>query len=317
MRRVLRRVLRPLLERPEELPAPLPPPLPEAAPAPADSTSAAHAEILRFLLHETSALRRHVRHLIAENRHYRTLIEQTANSFDYQWQELPEGMHLESNPEFQKAACQYVCQFAQLGDGWFADRKVLDAGCGNGRYSLAMARLGARVTAIDLSANGIAHLQVAARAEDLDIHAFPHNVLQPIPLPEQSFDLVWSFGVLHHTGDTYTGFRNLCPLVRDGGYLFLMLYGEPRFDMPADFTELNNYERLRRAASNKPFEEILEVLKEDPVVTDLHGWFDAVAPTINDLYSFEEVEGWLVREGFADIRRTFPNRNLFIRARRG
>src|SRR4029079_12442937 len=131
-------------------------------------------------------------------------------------------------------------------------------------------------------------------AEELDIQVIQHNVLQPVPLSEQSFDLVWCFGVLHHTGDTHAGFLHLCPLVREGGQLFLMLYGEPRFDVPADFTEVNSYERLRRAASNKSFEEVLELLKEDPAVTDLHGWFDAVAPTINDLYTFEEVEGWLV-----------------------
>ena len=42
---------------------------------------------------------------------------------------------------------------------WFAGKSVLDAGCGNGRWSTAFARLGAQVTAIDRDPNIIAELE--------------------------------------------------------------------------------------------------------------------------------------------------------------
>jgi 2-polyprenyl-3-methyl-5-hydroxy-6-metoxy-1,4-benzoquinol methylase len=272
--------------------------------------------MLRYLIHDTSNMRRQLRYLIAENAVYQSAMQQTANSFNYQWKALPESEHLLTNPAFQNIACDQVCEFSGLDRGWFVGKRVLDAGCGNGRFSWALAKLGAEVTAFDLSENGLANLQREATAAGLKIRAFRHNVLQPVDLPPRSFDLVWSFGVLHHTGDTYKGFRHLCPLVAEGGYFFLMVYGEPRLNAPWDFTELNNYERLRQAASNKSYEQVIEILKNDPVVSDLHGWFDAISPNINDLYTFEEVEGWLAGAGFGNVRRTFESRNLFIISQR-
>jgi 2-polyprenyl-3-methyl-5-hydroxy-6-metoxy-1,4-benzoquinol methylase len=271
--------------------------------------------MIQFLLFEVSAVRKHLRHVIADNPHYLAWIAQTSASFDYQWQQLPESENLLTNPAFAQLAADLVCRYTGLPASWFAGKKVLDAGCGNGRFSWAMAQLGAEVTAFDLSQHGTANLRRLAAEARLPIEVFQHNVLEPLTLDRQ-FDLVWSFGVLHHTGNTYRGFQHIQPLVRAGGYLFLMLYGEPRLAHPEDFTELNHYERLHRATQNRDFAGKIAVLENDPIVTDVHGWFDAISPCVNDLYSFEEIEEWLVHSGFSNVRRTFDNRHHFVIAQK-
>ena len=48
----------------------------------------------------------------------------------------------------------------------------------------------------------------------------------------------------------------------------------------------------------------------------VHGYFDAIAPPINDLHTFEEIEGWLIEAGFVDIKRTVPSRNIHVIGRK-
>jgi 2-polyprenyl-3-methyl-5-hydroxy-6-metoxy-1,4-benzoquinol methylase len=270
--------------------------------------------MLRFLVYETSSLRRLVRYAIADNPCYRSMIEQTASSFNCQWVSLPENEHLLSNPAFRATVPDLVCKYTGLDASWFPGKRVLDAGCGNGRFSWALAKLGADVTAFDLSVNGTANLRRECAAAGLSVRVFQHNVLEPLPL-EGPFDLVWSYGVLHHTGNTFRGFQNIQPLVGQGGYLFLMLYGEPRLGVVSDFEELNAYERLRRATRNRSFPEVIAFLEKE-VASNIHGWFDAVSPTINDIYTFEEIEEWLLWAGFTDVRKTLDSRNHHVVARR-
>ncbi len=273
------------------------------------------AEITQFLCFENSALRRIVRHLQSENPHYRDWIAQTGASFDYQWEKLHESENLLSNPEFMKTVCDLVCQYTGLPAAWFPGKRVLDAGCGNGRFSWALAKLGADVTSFDLSTHGVANLQRLANEANLPIHAFQHNVLKPLPL-NAAFDLVWSFGVLHHTGNTFLGFQNIHPFVAPDGLLFLMLYGEPRLSESDDFAELNFYERLRRKTQNLDYAEKIKVLERDPEVDDIHGWFDAVSPFINDFYSFGEIESWLHGAGFENVKLTIESRNHHVMAQK-
>ena len=105
-------------------------------------------------------------------------------------------------------------------------------------------------------------------------------------------------------------------MVKSGGSLFLMLYGEPRFWIPEEFSELNLYQRLRwhlRGMSEKEKVEYLQgILRPEQV----HGFFDAVSPSINDCYGRSEIFGWLRSAGFVDIKETLDNRNIHVVGRK-
>ncbi len=100
--------------------------------------------------------------------------------------------------------------------------RVLDAGCGMGRWSYAAARLGARhVVGFDLH-DGVHAARRLTRGVGR-VSLLKANLFA-LPFRRESFDSIISIGVLHHTGDTNRAIRELCTLLRPGGRLFLQLY---------------------------------------------------------------------------------------------
>ena len=73
--------------------------------------------------------------------------------------------------------------------------RVLDLGCGEGRNALFLAECGFQVTAVDISATGIAKLNALARERGLDIHSEVAD-MRAYHFPER-FDLIVSHGCLH------------------------------------------------------------------------------------------------------------------------
>ena len=97
---------------------------------------------------------------------------------------------------------------------------VLDVGCGMGRFAEVATRWGARVVGIDLSAAA----EVAAKnLADRDFVAFQADVFS-LPFAPESFDIIYSVGVLHHTPDTARAVRELHRVLRPGGRAVVMLY---------------------------------------------------------------------------------------------
>jgi len=277
---------------------------------------------VEYLELEASRLAALVRQLVGPVFNDLPLARQTWASFDYQWEKLPPGRYNLENQDFRQEAADYVCQFTDLAPGWFSGKSVIDVGCGAGRYSWAMSTLGANVLSLDQSEHGLRRCAEACR--DFPAHRTKvANLLAPLDIDEQ-FDLVWSFGVLHHTGNTWAAYRNIVPLVKPGGLLFMMIYGEPRHGILSDYLQVNEYERWRRRTRNMKFDERLATVqsamdREEFLVSGpLHveGYFDAISPLVADLYSWEELESWLIGDGFVDIKRTLDTRNHHVIARR-
>ena len=267
---------------------------------------------IRYLLNEVSDLRILVRDLAAQASARAQDGTQTRESFSYQWQEIPEGDHLIGDSEFETRMAELVSQYTDRPSGWFAGKSVLDAGCGNGRWSYAFAKLGANVTAVDQSASGVANL-TALLGGKYNFRATQADLLNPLPF-DATFDLVWCYGVAHHTGNTRRVVENVAAAVKPGGRLFLMIYGEPEKD--AEFEEINTYVGLRRQTQFMTFAEKVAFLESKFPKNYVHGYFDAVSPSINDLHRFDEIEGWLRAAGFRDVRRTHKSRNHHLVADR-
>ncbi|HWU87221.1 MAG TPA: class I SAM-dependent methyltransferase [Kofleriaceae bacterium] len=112
-----------------------------------------------------------------------------------------------------------------LGD--LAGKELLDYGCGMGEESVYFAKLGARVTSIDISEVGIATLKKRAEYHKLDIRAFEMRC-DPTSFPASSFDRIHGMGILHHL-DIDSALAEVWRLLRPGGIgVFLEPLGDNR-----------------------------------------------------------------------------------------
>ena len=262
-------------------------------------------ERLQYLLDEVSDLRIQLRELTAPQAGAEPDQDQTKDSFSYQWAEITEGRALLGDPKFEKQILKLATTYSDLPKKWFKNKKVLDAGCGIGRWSYAFCKLGADVTAIDQSASGVAHVTKLLSDQE-HFTAQQADILNPLPFG-RDFDLVWCYGVTHHTGNTKLAVENVAAAVRPGGRLFLMIYGEPT--RPNEFTEINTYVEHRRATQDMNFDDKQAYLAQRYPEELVHGYFDAISPTINDLHRFDEIAHWLIELGFKDVRSTLDSRN--------
>jgi 2-polyprenyl-6-hydroxyphenyl methylase/3-demethylubiquinone-9 3-methyltransferase len=127
------------------------------------------------------------------------------------------------------AAEKGLCEMLGVSDLY--GTSFLDIGSGSGLSSLAAMRLGAsRVHSLDFDPQSV------ACTRELQEHYYPgvanwvverDSILNEKRTNELgSFDVVYSWGVLHHTGNMRQAMTNVCPLVKPGGRLFLAIYND-------------------------------------------------------------------------------------------
>jgi len=110
----------------------------------------------------------------------------------------------------------------------YRGKRLLDAGCGGGRYSLAWRRLGAgSVVGLDISEINIAEGRRRAEEARLDDLSFERGNVLDLPYPDNHFEAVFSNGVLHHTTNWKGGVRELVRVLRPGGWGWLYVISDP------------------------------------------------------------------------------------------
>jgi SAM-dependent methyltransferase len=115
----------------------------------------------------------------------------------------------------------FIPQFAEF-ERW-AGRDVLEVGVGLGTDFVRFVRAGAHATGIDLT-----QAAVDAVVERLELEGLSADLrvadAEELPFEAASFDLAWSYGVLHHTPDTRRALGEIRRVLRPGGEARVMLY---------------------------------------------------------------------------------------------
>lgn len=124
----------------------------------------------------------------------------------------------------EKSLCEY------LGVDNLTGKRFLDAGSGSGLFSLAARRLGAEVHSFDYDPQSV------ACTRELRSRYFKEDemwVIEEASILDQDylsrlgqFDVVYSWGVLHHTGSMWEALSNVAPLVTNSGQLFVAIYND-------------------------------------------------------------------------------------------
>jgi 2-polyprenyl-3-methyl-5-hydroxy-6-metoxy-1,4-benzoquinol methylase len=142
-----------------------------------------------------------------------------------------EKIQFPGNRPMEQDSLIFLRKFSKLINGLTSTKKsirVLDAGCGTGNTSIALAAQFRNVQfiGIDISASSINTAKKSSREKNLDnANFFEWNLLDQIK-DEKKFDFILCFGVLHHTAQMQKVLNNLANVLTANGILFLWVYGK-------------------------------------------------------------------------------------------
>ena len=194
--------------------------------------------------------------------------------------------------------------------------RVLDAGCGGGRYSKVAGEAGATVVAADHSA---AVEKATALCAHLPSVAFLQADLKNLPLQPESFDFVFSIGVMHHDADTRAVFDAVARMVKPGGIYSVWLYRRNQWWQEA----LNNFLRRRTTKMqpqrlerwcrlgaflggvpivNRTLNKIVNFSAHPNWENRVCDTFDWFAPEYQYHHTVDELCGWFTEAGFSDLQ---------------
>jgi 2-polyprenyl-3-methyl-5-hydroxy-6-metoxy-1,4-benzoquinol methylase len=110
-----------------------------------------------------------------------------------------------------------------MGLDQLAGKRVLEIGCGMGMHSEMLVRAGANLTAIDISPTSIESSKRRFALKGLE-GEFCQMDAEHLDFPDDHFDFVWSWGVIHHSAYTGRIVREIHRVLKPGGRAGIMVY---------------------------------------------------------------------------------------------
>lgn len=236
-------------------------------------------------------------------------------SFGLQWNKYEVAHDDEDRATFEAKAGVRLSELRGL--------RVLDAGCGGGRYSKVAGEAGANVIGAD-------HSSAVEKAAKLCGHlsnvSFIQADLKHLPLEPASFDFVFSIGVMHHDVSTRDVFDAVARFVKPGGRLAVWLYRRNQW-----WQERLNSAIRRRTTKwpparlerwcrfgawlggipfvNKTLNKIVNFSAHPNWENRVCDTFDWFAPQYQQHHTVEELHSWFEVAGFEQLRELPPEKS--------
>jgi 2-polyprenyl-3-methyl-5-hydroxy-6-metoxy-1,4-benzoquinol methylase len=145
-------------------------------------------------------------------------------AFGKNWREFVEK-HIDE--ERVEEALESLRKFSKGYD--FSGRSFVDIGCGSGLFSLCAHRLGAEVTSFDVDKDSVGCCEYLWEREGRPQNwRITHGSILDEALVRAlgTFDFVYSWGVLHHTGAMWRAIENATQMVAPAGHLYIAIYNK-------------------------------------------------------------------------------------------
>jgi len=258
-----------------------------------------------------------------------------ATSFGYEWKRWPRVQFESENigRPMEGHTTRMWESITLAGESHVRNKKIVEFGCGPGRFLDVVRRKGGQAIGLDMSAA----VEVARNnfLDDADVLIVQGDIFKP-PFKLSIFDGGYTIGVLHHTPDPSKGLKAMLGTIKTGGWAACVVYPDEGFYSylsvrrvrkmtnglkplmgyyPALYYSIisayvispliafgKRYKRLGRFFDQLTERWIVSLYWLPDVRWRLLDTFDAITPEIASTHSGEEVNRWMKEAGCIDIK---------------
>ena len=227
-------------------------------------------------------------------------ITNMSDLFGTLWEERYKENMLDSQEVLNNLFISNKIDFVDIING----KNVIDIGCGSGRFSIALASLGARsVIGVDINNQGLKLGRKFASECGIKNIDFIHHDILNLPFNDESFDFVFCKGVLHHTGDLTKGCQEYARVLKKGGNGFLYLYANGGIYW-------KSRKKMREIMKSIPMDYTINVLNSIGMPSRRTIFVDSWYVPIEEYVTSQFVETTFKALGFDNIQRLKSNRSF-------
>ena len=185
----------------------------------------------------------------------RFVTDEHLESFGHQWTHFDVAHDAEDRATFEAKTGISISELA--------GKRILDAGCGGGRYAKVCGEAGATVFCADHTRAVDKAAQLCGRLPNVQ---FVQADLKHLPFERGSFDFVFSIGVMHHDAHTRSVFDAVAKMVKPGGRYSVWLYRRNQWWQEIVNTGLRSITTSLPSAALMPFCHVGAILGGIPIV---------------------------------------------------